>query len=343
MLGRLIDQLFPHHNEEPDDAKHISHFKKFHKIDTFPHSYVWGDTVPIFNNADLRIINLETSVTSHNQKWPNKAFNYRMNPVNLECLQVVNIDFCSLANNHTLDYSYQGMYDTIKALDERSIKWAGVGNNLSEAQRPAILTFAGGIKIACFSYADHYKYWAAKDNSPGINFVDPEHVTEEFFVNLGKKIEVLKNNENVRLVSVSIHWGGNYNWEPSSEFTDFAHRLVDCGVDLIHGHSSHHVQGIEIYKQKIIIYGCGDFVDDYAVDDHYRNDLSFLYCLDLDTTNNQWARLELIPTRIKHFQVNFASGEDKQWLRETMTKLSTKFKTKFQIDPTTQNLYLEMI
>lgn len=40
-----------------------------------------------------------------------------------------------------------------------------------------------------------------------------------------------------------------------------------------------HVQGIEIYKGRPIFYGCGDFVDDYAVDEEYRNDLGFAYTL----------------------------------------------------------------
>ena len=57
-----------------------------------------------------------------------------------------------------------------------------------------------------------------------------------------------------------------------------AHYLIDdCGIDLIHGHSSHHIQGVETYKGKLIIYGCGDFVDDYALTPTYRNDLSAVW------------------------------------------------------------------
>jgi len=122
-----------------------------------------------------------------------------------------------------------------------------------------------------------------------------------------------------------------------------AHQLIDiCGVDLIHGHSSHHVQGIEIYKNKVIIYGCGDFVDDYAVDDEYRNDLSFLYRLYLDTETHRWKRLELLPTRIKHFQVNRAIGDDKTWLTKTIRKLSNKYLTNIQIDNSNDTLYIDI-
>jgi len=57
-----------------------------------------------------------------------------------------------------------------------------------------------------------------------------------------------------------------------------AHAFIDeSDVDVIHGTSSHHIQGIEVHRGKPILYGCGDFIDDYATDAEYRNDLSFLY------------------------------------------------------------------
>jgi poly-gamma-glutamate synthesis protein (capsule biosynthesis protein) len=242
-----------------------------------------------------------------------------------------------------LDFSYEGMYDTMSSLDRVQIKWAGVGKNLTEAQKPAIITFHGGIKIACFSFADHYNYWASSALQAGINYINPNNIPPDFFESLKTKIVELRRNENIQLVSISIHWGSNYAWEPPAEFNTMAHQLIDiCGVDLIHGHSSHHVQGIEIYKNKVIIYGCGDFVDDYAVDDEYRNDLSFLYRLYLDTETYRWKRLELLPTRIKHFQVNRALGDDKTWLTKTIRKLSNKYLTNIQIDNSNDTLYIDI-
>ncbi len=70
-----------------------------------PYAYVWGDVLPIFARADLRVINLETSVTRCSKKWPHKAFNFRMHPDNVKILKEAKIDFVSLANNHALDYS----------------------------------------------------------------------------------------------------------------------------------------------------------------------------------------------------------------------------------------------
>lgn len=86
MTGRLIDQVFPVHCV-PD----TSEYKHWHSLNemkwvrqscpnlnfTQPHSQIWGDILPILRSADFRMANLETSITTHPKKWPNKAFNYR--------------------------------------------------------------------------------------------------------------------------------------------------------------------------------------------------------------------------------------------------------------------------
>jgi len=211
-------------------------------------------------------------------------------------------------------------------------KFAGIGKNLSEAQQPAIVTF-DGIKMACFSFADHYSYWAATETTPGINYVNPSKVQESFYTDFLRKIERVKKEEGVQLVTVSLHWGSNYAWDPPKSFNNFAHNLVDkCGVDLIHGHSSHHVQCVEIYNKKVILYGCGDFIDDYAVDDDYRNDLGCAYQLLLDPATCTWTKLQIIPTKIQNFQVNKAEFQERKWLINTMKKLSKKFGTNLEED-----------
>ena len=97
---------------------------------------------------------------------------------------------------------------------------------------------------------------------------------------------------------------------PQGDIRRLARTLIDLGVDLVHGHSSHHIQGIELYKGKPIFYGCGDFVDDYAVDTKYRNDLGFLFRLEyeVDETEQSRAReerahqgLASIPEQVSHF------------------------------------------
>eukprot|EP01124_Arcella_intermedia_P023970 TRINITY_DN3938_c0_g1_i9.p1 TRINITY_DN3938_c0_g1~~TRINITY_DN3938_c0_g1_i9.p1 ORF type:complete len:231 (-),score=27.18 TRINITY_DN3938_c0_g1_i9:19-639(-) len=202
MLGRLVDQQFEVHNADREDSESWEALMRhYHKsIDKVKHEHVWGDMLEQFWSADARIINLETSVTSSNNKWPGKAFNYRMHPHNVKALKVAKIDFCSLANNHTLDYGNEGLEDTVRYLTEYGIQWAGVGNNIKEARKPAIISL-GNYKIACFSFADHYSYWAATESRPGINYINPSDIPPSFFDELNETVQQLKanvcNNNNI--------------------------------------------------------------------------------------------------------------------------------------------------
>ncbi len=97
---------------------------------------------------------------------------------------------------------------------------------------------------------------------------------------------------------------------PSNEYVSFAHRIIHLGADIYWGHSNHMPQGIEIYKSKIIMYDCGDFIDDYAIDPLYRNDLSSIFLLSLNDKDHIFNNIELVPTRIWEFKANTLSASD---------------------------------
>jgi poly-gamma-glutamate capsule biosynthesis protein CapA/YwtB (metallophosphatase superfamily) len=137
----------------------------------------------------------------------------------------------------------------------------------------------------------------------------------------------------------SVHWGPNYSWELSGDIRNLAHFLIDeCDVDLVHGHSSHHIQGVEVYSGKLIIYGCGDFVDDYALNASYRNDLSAIWRLRIDTPTGdnreplKITKLEIFPTQIRLFQANLLKPDnpDHRWVHEKVEELSKSFGTVVQ-------------
>jgi poly-gamma-glutamate synthesis protein (capsule biosynthesis protein) len=114
--------------------------------------------------------------------------------------------------------------------------------------------------------------------------------------------------------------------EPNEQQIQFAHQLIDLGVDIIHGHSAHVFQGVEIYKEKVILYDTGDFIDDYAVDPEFRNDRSFLFEFVIE--GKKIKTLKLIPVIIQNMQVNFAINHDKRSAIARMQYLSSKFGTK---------------
>ncbi len=123
--------------------------------------------------------------------------------------------------------------------------------------------------------------------------------------------------------------GPHFRESPSSEYLNFAHRLIDLGADIYWGHSNHMPQGIEIYNGKPILYDSGDFIDDYAVDRYYRNDLSFLFLLDIEETILKG--VTLVPVLLHDFQASIALLSDAELGIERMIERCNKLGTRCEI------------
>lgn len=280
------------------------------------YSYPWGNIFTLLVNNDLNIINLETTITLHTQAVP-KVFNFKTDPEHVKALQAANIHVANIANNHILDFGIIGMRDTIAHLDQAGIAHTGAGENIQEAQRPVIIT-KKGITIGIIGLTDNEPTWQAGAENPGTFYVTVGDIEQ-----VRPVIEQLRGG--VDLIIVSIHWGPNWRERPVHEFIEFAHQLIDSGVDIIHGHSAHILQGVEVYHNGLIMYDTGDFVDDYAVDEQLRNDLS---CLFVVTADKEGVRsLKLIPTQIKNMQVNYAQSPEKERVLARMRMLSQELGT----------------
>ena len=346
MLGRLIDQLFPTHVDEPEDASHAAHFVRSRpQLKNYDHCTPWGTTLSLFMSSDLNLINLETSVTTASKKWPSKVFNYRMHPNNIAALKEVRIDYASCANNHTLDFCEEGLVDTVRTLKKEGIAFAGAGESRDEATRPAVLQlpsqrkFKGEQVVEANDSSHEVLIYSASDHPQEWGSISSFHLID-YSLSTRKRLKQLLNQLNApspALKIFSVHWGPNYSWRPSPNIRSLAHFLVDeCGVDIIHGHSSHHIQGVEVYKKSLIIYGCGDFVDDYAVDEEYRNNMSAVWRVHVkeDGMKLKPKKLEVFPTAIRGFQAHRLDvGEkDHDWVCEKVRKLSSYFDTSFEKD-----------
>jgi poly-gamma-glutamate synthesis protein (capsule biosynthesis protein) len=271
--------------------------------------------------------------------WTPKVFNFRASPKAIETLKIANIDYVSLANNHSLDYHEEAMFDMLERLDKAGIKHAGAGRNIKEATEPAIIEVKG-VKIAIISITDNEPKWAATEDKPGVNFLKlwiwPNMLKKAKSVLLWpdllkkakKQIEYAKKKAD--LVVLSSHWGPNMRQRPESFFIKFAHKTVELGVDIFHGHSAHIFQGIEIWKGKPIMYDTGDFVDDYAVDPDLRNDLSFIFMVDIE--EKQIKKLTLIPVYISMFQVNLAPEFLADVICKKMATLCFEMETETKIE-----------
>ncbi|ELT99805.1 hypothetical protein CAPTEDRAFT_143582 [Capitella teleta] len=315
-----------------------------HKNDRGP-DYVWGDALSVLKSRqpDLRLINLETSVTTSMTPWPTKAIHYKMHPNNVNILKAAEIDCCILSNNHTADWGLHSLKDTMCTLNNTSILYAGAGFNENEAVRPAVFSLPGKGRVLVFGVG-HISSgvpdkWRAGETQEGLFMLDVHHP-----IRTSKQLRSIINNfrEKDDIVVLSIHWGGNWGFNVDEYLTEFAHAAIDdSGVDLVHGHSSHHVKGLEVYKGKLVIYGCGDFINDYegiTGKEQFRGDLSLMYFADLDFRDGKLNTLEMVPMRMKKLRVTHASDADVTWLASTMSRECRRFNCDVQRDGRTLKL-----
>ena len=264
-----------------------------------PQFNIWGDLPSLFRPGEPLLGNLETTITHSEDPWPRKAFNFKLNPQYAEVLKGLPFRYLSLANNHILDYKVEGMIETIETLDRLGITHAGAGMNLKEAQRPVILPLENGVNLHIISAADHYRYWAATPTRPGIfwfNLDDPSDLVNAV-------AEYARGLRAGDLLMVSLHWGPNWEPQPSRQKRNLARKLVDAGAKIIHGHSAHHLQPYEIINGSVVFYSMGDFIDDYAIDPRFRNDIGGIATLEVNS-RAEIVRFELHKTLINDLQVN---------------------------------------
>jgi poly-gamma-glutamate synthesis protein (capsule biosynthesis protein) len=347
MTGRGIDQVLPQPCDPVIYESYVRDARRYVELaekangpiqQPVSFSYIWGDALEELERVapDVRIINLETSVTQSADYWKGKGINYRMHPENIHCITAAGIDCCALANNHVLDWGYLGLTETLEALKKVNVKSAGAGQNLAEAETPAVLEVEEKGRVILFSYGSETSgipfSWAASEDKPGVNLLqDFSDMTVEHI-----KENVRKIRQQGDMVIASIHWGSNWGYEIPRKQTEFAHELIDTAtVDIVHGHSSHHVMGIEVYKDKPIIYGCGDFLNDYegiGGYEDFRADLALMYFVSVDPSTGKLVCLHMKPTQIKQFRANRTSRSDALWLRDTLNREGKKFGTRVELD-----------
>jgi len=347
MTGRGIDQVLPHPGDPLIHEPYMKSARGYVEIaekangqiqKPVSFSYIWGDAIKELERVapDVRIINLETSVTKSNDFWESKEIHYRMHPENIPTIKAAKIDYCSLANNHVLDWEYSGLTETLETLKKANIKSGGAGENLIEAEIPAVIEVEGKGRVIVFSYGAETSgipfNWAALKDKPGVNML--KDLSDKTVRQIKEKVWKVKKQGDI--VVASIHWGGNWGFHIPPEQIEFAHMLIDdAAVDIIHGHSSHHVKGIEVYKDKPIIYGCGDFINDYegiGSYEDFRDDLTLMYFVSMDLSTGKLVHLQMTPMQIKQFKVNRASRADSLWLRDTLNREGKEFGTRVELN-----------
>ncbi len=346
MTGRGIDQALPHPSHprihEPA-VKDAGQYVRLAEAANGPvprpigFSYIWGAALDELARVapDARVINLETSITRSDRYWPEKEIHYRMHPDNVHCLTAAGIDVCALANNHVLDFGHPGLRETLETLSQARLGTAGAGDSLDEARAPAVVEISGKGRLVVFGFGDESSgipsSWAATNDRPGIDVL-PD-LSEATATGIVERVQEVKRARDV--VVASIHWGSNWGYEVSRAQQRFARGLLDGGVDIVHGHSSHHVRPIEIYRGKLILYGCGDFLNDYegiTGYEEFRDDLTLMYFATLQPETGRLVSLRMTPMQIRNLRANRATPEDAEWLGHTLARMSRAFGAR--VEPT---------
>jgi len=342
MPGRGIDQVLPHPSDPRIHEPYLTDAREYARLAEkasgpmqrpFSFRTVWGNALAELDrrSPDVRMINLETAVTRSEEYWEGKGINYRMHPANAPILTAAGIDVATLANNHVLDWGYSGLAETIATLKKLNIAHTGAGRNRSEAEAPAIVDLGRKGRVIVFSFAVGTSgvadAWAALNSRPGVNFL--ADLSPDTVLRIREQVQRVKKQGDILIAS--IHWGPNWGYDISPEQVRFAHGLIDAaGMDVIHGHSAHHVKAVEVYHDKLILYGCGDLLNDYeGIGGHedFRGDLGLMYFAQVDPATGRLLALDMIPTQVRRFRVNLASPVEAAWLAGVLNREGRKYGT----------------
>jgi poly-gamma-glutamate synthesis protein (capsule biosynthesis protein) len=268
-----------------------------------------------------------TQSTTHEAK----GINYKMSPANVSVITAAGIDCCVLANNHVLDWGRSGLIETLSTLELAGVRGAGAGRSAAAAAAPAVLDTRKGARILVFGFASPCsgvpRNWAAGAGTSGVNLIP--NLTVEHAQAIAQTIDAVRRPGDV--VVASIHWGRNWGYDIPQAQCRFAHRLIESGaVDIVHGHSSHHFKAIEVYRNKAILYGCGDFIDDYegiSGNEEFRDDLALMYFPTIRAGDGMLTALEMVPLQIRNMHLNPASTADRARLLERLNRECARFGT----------------
>jgi poly-gamma-glutamate synthesis protein (capsule biosynthesis protein) len=346
MTGRGIDQVLPHPGNavlyEPcvrDARDYVELAERANgpiqqPVDV---AYIWGDAPAELQRTgmDVRIINLETSITSSENHCPDKEVLYRMHPGNIDCLTAAHIDCCCLANNHVLDWGYHGLEETIQTLDRAGIAHAGAGCNATAAASPAVLDLAGKGRVLVFALGSPTsgipREWGATPDRPGVNLLGDLSVGTAHHLAEGMR-QVSRPGD---VIVASIHWGSNWGYEVPDNQMRFARRLIEDGIAIVHGHSAHHVKAIEVYRDHLILYGCGDFLTDYegiGVHEMFRGDLVLMYLARVNPRDGRLMESRLVPLQSRRFRLARAPEVDAKWLEGLLNRFGVRLGTRVHLE-----------
>jgi poly-gamma-glutamate capsule biosynthesis protein CapA/YwtB (metallophosphatase superfamily) len=265
--------------------------------------------------ADYASVNLESQLIAEKPTAKaEKAYTFYSHPDTLAALHWAGVDYVALGNNHTYDYLDAGLASTIAACEQSPVASSGAGATARQALAPS-RTAVGGNNLSYLSYVG----W--KGRSTPSQTADGE---EKGGAALGTKSNIVSTVEHEaadgRVVVVQYHGGEEYADAPTKLVQARLKAAIDHGADLVIGHHPHVLQGMEIYKGKLIAYSLGNFLFDQY---RYETQCSALLFVWMD--GHSFHRAEIVPLYIKNYHTTPATGEMRDYVIRRLARQSADF------------------
>lgn len=212
---------------------------------------IFNDFINVFQGNDLNITDLECPLTLSKDARPKTGPHQKAHPETIKVLKYAGIELAAMANNHVMDYGSVGARETLELCDRNGIETIGIGRSLEEAAQ-AYSTVIKEKRIAIINYADN-EFLTTPDGAYTCNPLDS--------VRCFYDIKNVRGNHD--FVIVIIHAGNEFYELPAPRTKILYRYLVDLGADAIISHHTHAFSGYEVYNEKPIFYGLGNFLYDW--------------------------------------------------------------------------------
>lgn len=255
------------------------------------YDYPFVRVKPLLAGAAVVFGNLEGPLTDRGTPEPNKTYIFRTPPAPASrALRNAGFNVVSLANNHTMDFGPDGLAQTIEALDAAGIAHAGAGRDLAAARRPVLIEAAGKrIAILAYSVTLPESYYAEADK-PGTAFAHETQV----------RADIAAARRQADIVLVSFHWGQEGKTALRDYQTLLGHAAIDAGAAAVIGHHPHILQGVERYRDGVILYSLGNFTFG-----SYSKDARVSAVAELEFDGSRVRTLRLTPINVNNFEIEF--------------------------------------
>ncbi len=278
--------------------------------------FLFQEVIEHLQGGDIVCGNLEGIISPKlaNERGITKAI-FRGDPLCASALRTAGFNCLFLANNHTAQHGRDALARTCGLLDNHDLKWTGYNAEGAEKSVPAIFQ-VNGLRVGLLAYCETQQYHL---DQPILPIIQLE--------NIKRDVQCLKND--CDFVIVSLHWGDEFIDYPAPAQIDLAHKIIESGVTLILGHHSHTMQGIEHYKNGLIVYSLGSFIKDL-----WPQKLRESAILTFEMSNSGVRCVKILPIIIdkKYHRPKINSGQDGEKFIAYVQRLSSDIKRLSSVD-----------